>query len=657
MKLYFKHFLLIVLLLSISGKLLSQNNLPFGDIRLSDLANKPYTPDPGADAIILSDKGVATLNYFGSSFYIELERDVRIRIVNSNGFDYANIEEPFYTDDYLVKYRASTFNLKNGEKVETVIPKKSFIIENLTSAEKLLKFNFPDVHEGSVIEYSYTVRFSDNDISRFVPWDFQSDIPVILSSISVSYPDIFKYKISISGASNEVSYAERSTDDFIAQKAVKVLFRTWSTQNMPAFKEEPYIRSERDHLTKITFELASVDFPGSTLEEITPTYETLSKKLLRRDDFGFPLERSGFLKNTTEEITTGLMNDLSKLIKIHKYVSTKIMYNGLEGYTAPSTLQSVFKKEKGNSAEINMILIGMLRAENIPADPVILSTRSNGSLNTQSALVQQFNYLVAYVNIDGKYYLVDATDPLRPFNILPFDCLNNTGRLISLNGSKFVDLRNDEKYSQSLKLDLTLDNNGKMDGNLENKNAGYNAYNIRKFVKLEGEEGYLDLFKSAASDMEISDFRLSNTDKIDSALTESCKIRISNGAQLTEDRILINPFFNVGMTKNLFYEKERKFPIDFGCPREDTYSLTLKIPDGYTVVEKPDNISIAIGKDEAMYDFSCIVNSNEMKLISKLKITKTSFQPSEYITIRNFYSKILQKQSELVVIKKNPVIN
>ena len=68
---------------------------------------------------------------------------------------------------------------------------------------------------------------------------------------------------------------------------------------------------------------------------------------------------------------------------------------GIDGFTASNSLRNVMNKEKGSSAEINMILIAMLRSAGLNADPVILSTRSNGSLNQNSAMMQQFNYLVA----------------------------------------------------------------------------------------------------------------------------------------------------------------------------------------------------------------------------------------------------------------------
>lgn len=651
-----RYFLLSFLTLFLSlytPELFSQFKLPFGDIRLAELSNKPYLPDPGADAIILSDIGIASLNYM-NEFYVEMERDVRIRIVNSNGFDYADIEIPYSGDDLLLKYRASTFNIRNGEKIETKIGKKSFITENANREEKVLKFNFPDVHEGSVIEYSYIIRYKNNAIYTLIPWAFQSDIPVMSSSLTLSSPEACVYKHIISGSAKDIGTKTSLTEAYFFGERVNVITTTWFAQNIPAFRDEPYIMSKKEHLTKLSFELASINFPGSSYKEITPTYATLTTKLLEKDDFGRALKTD--FKSLAERITIGQNDNLTKLKKIHEYISTNILWNGENDYTASSSLRTILKKEKGNSADINMLLITMLRSLNIKADPVILSTRSNGSLNQYSAMIRQFDYLIANVSIEGEFYLVDATDPLRPFNLLPFDCLNDKGRLISEYESNFVDLKNSEKQIRSNTFNLALDADGNISGSMENRYSDYSAFNIRKTIKLESEEGYVDMIKALSANISISDFKIENAGDPYSDLIERCNVDISNGAQTAGNEIIFNPYMSLTGTKNPFVSAERKFPVDFGCPVMETYALTIKIPDGYSVTEKPADISFNSGKDEVKFDFKCAQSGNELVINSVFNINKTVFQISEYTALRSFYSKMLQKQTELIILKKNPVL-
>lgn len=635
-----------------TGSLYSQNKLPFGNIKTDDLRNLPYKPDPGADAIVLSDDGIASLNYNGESFYVELVRDVKIRIVNSNGYDYANVELPFSSDDNILKYKASTFNLKDDEKIETAIPKKSFIIDN-SSFRKVLKFNFPDVHEGSVIEYSYTVQLRDYAVNRLYPWKFQRDIPVVKSSYAVLYPDYFVYKSLISGASKSVFTESSSTDQSFFGKVMKVNIFSWSVIDMPAYKDEPYTKSRKDNLTGVSFELASVNLPGSSFEEITPTYESLAKKLLEREDFGKALTKSAPFKSTVEELTSRITNDLDKLRKIHQFVSDKIYWNGVDDFTASEPLSTVFRKGIGNSADINLILIAMLRLAGIKADPVILSTRSNGSLNKFSAMLQQFNYVIARVRIADDYYLVDATDPMRPFNVLPFECLNGSGRQIDKYENIFVDLRNNEKDASRINVNLKIDDDLQISGNIEDRYSEISAFNYRKLIKQEGEEGYLDILKENASEIEIVDFSLKNYDQRDSDLVEKMNIKIENGLQIAGDRILFNPSLSFLAEDNPFEDETRSFTIDFGAPRIKQLTMSINIPSGYSVAEMPDNLVISLGKSDGKYQFSCEKINNVIHIKNFIQIDNTEFQPSQYLAVQDFYSKILKKQAELIVFRKD----
>ncbi|HEX2968319.1 MAG TPA: DUF3857 domain-containing protein [Bacteroidales bacterium] len=625
--------------------------MKFGDLSSEDVSGKIYKPDPGADAYVISNIGIASLNY-NNEFYVEFERDVRIKIINSNGFDYADIEIPYSSDDDLVAYRASTFNIKNGEKTETKIGKKSFIIERSTGYKNTLKFNFPDVHEGSIIEYSYILRMRGEAISSLVPWVFQASIPVQRTGLTVVYPGYFIFKTSLSGNALLIKPETASKQQNIGGEMTTVYTQRWSAMNVPAFRQEPYMKSINENLTKLTFELSSVNFPGSRKEEITPTFETLTEKLLERSDFGEAILKAATLKKNAVEITKGLNDDLSRVKAIHKYLSENILWDGEEDYTTSTNLKTVYYKEKGNNADINLILIAMLRSLNIKADPVILSTRSNGSINQLWAMMSQFNYVIANVTINGEQYLIDATDPLRAFNMLPFDCLNDKGRLISRYESRFVDLHNSEETSKFINVNLILSDNGEAAGNLVRRNRGFAALDIRKLIHLEGEEGYSDLLKYSFPGTDLTDIVLQNISERDSDMIENCRIRIPKAAPLTGDYMLFNPYFSFSQKNNPFSMPERKFPVDFGCPVNEKYSITLKIPPQYELGEKPEDIRLSIGKNDAEYVFNCSLKENTLIITSSLRITKTSFGTQEYAQLRNFFSNMLLSQTRMIVLKK-----
>ena len=646
-------YLLLITFLSCSFNLSAQNKIAFGNITHTDLGNSVYKPDPGADAIVLSDVSVAALNYSeDDGFWVEHVRDVKIKIVNSRGFDHANIELVYYNTDDLTNLKASTFNLKNGEIVETPVDKKSFIRDEYSSTREVLRFSFPDVHEGSIIEYNYTVDLkSGGAVNTLVPKLFQQTIPVKASSLTLVYPDYFTYKTNITGKPELVHMASSSKNQLYFGEMVDMITSTYTAVDVPAFREEPYIKSSFENLTKVQFELASVNLPNYT-EEITPTYQNLTKKLMERTDFGTPITNYSFANKLVEELIAGAVSEREKFNRIYSYVTDKLIWNGQEDYTTSKALKKVISDGKGNSADLNLLLISLLRNAKFIADPVILSTRSNGSINQYSAIVSQFNYVVVLVKIDGKDYLIDATDPLRPFNLLPEECLNGSGWQAGQYNTGFVALKNSMETGSKSKVSLKMDQEGNLYGSYTEKSTGYSALDLRWLLKLEGVEGYLAGIRALSTDLEFSKSEFSNIGFPDSSITEFHEIKIRNGVQKANDKILFNPSLSFVTRKNPFYLEERTYPIDFAYPNSVSNVIEFEIPEGYSITQKPADFSVSALNGFASYSYKSEIIKNKIIVTEVFSILKPEVPVKEYKQVRDLFSMKINKESELFVLEK-----
>ena len=197
---------------------------------------------------------------------------------------------------------------------------------------------------------------------------------------------------------------------------------------------------------------------------------------------------------------------------------------------------------------------------------------------------------------------------------------------------------------------------GNLAGEMETRYSDISAFNIRKEIKLESEEGYLDKVKSESPNSEISDFKIRNIKEIDSMLVLTYNFKIFDGTQDAGNEILINPYQLQTEAINPFYSAGRNFPIDFGCPERENFSMKLHIPEGYSIVEKPENITINLGQEGGKFEFFCKESGNTLELAGNLNINKTLFDPSEYSEIQKFYLKVQKKQAEFIVLKKNTLI-
>ena len=200
MKIY-KLILLCAGLFLAAGSLLAfpyddKNKIRFGKVDKAELEMTSYEVDTGAAAVILADIGSSSIewNQVKGFFEMVFERHCRIKIMKNTGYDYANIEIPVYnstsTKQYVSNLKAFTYNLDNGKIAKEKLSKKSTFEEKYSENWNLFKFTFPNVKEGSVIEFSFRIT---SDWYTIRTWEFQKDIPVMWSEYTVKIPEYFNY--------------------------------------------------------------------------------------------------------------------------------------------------------------------------------------------------------------------------------------------------------------------------------------------------------------------------------------------------------------------------------------------------------------------------------------------------------------------------------
>lgn len=645
--------LTLAILLSFNSPLFCQiKEITFGEIPNEDLVMAVYKEDPSADAVFLDEYCQVALTSY-DRIMVVTEHHIRVKIINTEGLDYANIEIPYGIDDKVIGIKAATYNLDNRETVVHPVDKKGFYFENTSRYRQTLRFTMPNVRVGSVIEYKYTMQ-SPSYFSLY-NMEFQKEIPVRVSGLKVEIPGYFEYKFIPRGSYSNVKYTKREQPVAFGGTTVEGFVGQWYAYNMPAARDEPFSTGSEDYYTSLGFELSKINFPGIFFEDISPTYPNLSKKLLERDDFGGFYQKNSFLKDKTDEIISGADSETEKLRRIYRFVAELMMWDGINDYTASGTLKKVFNDEKGNTADINLLLLAMLRSAGISSEPVILSTRENGILNPFFAILQQFDYVAVIARPDGDQYVIDATDPLRPFNMLPFYCLNGEGwALLGMNGS-WVHVRNNERYQESINLEMNLKEDGSVTGHAVNSYESYDAFAVRKICRLEGTDAYTDFLRSVNNRWKISDLKLDNLDNNEEPVAETFNFSISDAADINGDFIYMIPVQYDKLESNPYYSEERISPVDLGCPSGQVCRYRITVPDDYEVQEMPLTFKTQLEGGGAEYSYTLSSDGRIITLETELNFKEFRFNPERYNAIRDFYARIIQKQSEVIILKRKQI--
>lgn len=650
--------------------------IKFGDVPIDQVKMTKYEKDSSASAVIIADYGVSAITWNqAEGFTLGFERLKRVKILTKEGLDQANFEIPLYhrgSDTEKVSgVKVVTYNLENGKIVETKIKPEAIFTEKLDENWDLVKGAPANVHEGSVVEISYKVR--SDFFTHLDDWEFQGRIPSMWSEYRVSIPEYFSYDKYMQGyvpitvneqtqkhSSYMVTNKERSGDRVTTTdyKTSNIDFTEtnyrWAIGDIPAFKNEPYMTSYRDFVSKIRFDLSYVKFPDEPIKNFRGTWESLNADFLDNAYFGKLVSGSGFLNKSVEEAVTGITDPAAKVEAIYNLVKGSMVWNGQNRkYATVDNLKRPWEDKKGASSDINLILTSMLQKADIKADPVLISTRDNGFIREQMAVGNQFNYVICAVRLGDKVLLLDATEKTLPIHILPQRCLNGSGFVISGERSGWVKLAPNFKSRTATSIDLTLFPDGKLTGKVNLSQDGYFAQAARQsYVSKGGQEGYL---KAVAEKYKWEEDKSSvdNIQQLAEPVKESHEVTMSEQTQSGGGIIYLNPILTERITENPFKSEKREYPVDFGSAHEELFMGKITLPEGYQVDELPKPKVLALPGGGGRYVYSVtLIGANVLAITSQLSINKGLFVQDEYPSLREFYNQVVAKQAEQIVVKK-----
>lgn len=645
----------------------------FGKIDPSELSMTRYDKDTAAGALILFDDGESSFGTKSNgSFQIIFERHCRIKIFKKTAFHLANIyvrlAQTNTGKEVLSSFKAATFNVENGKMVQIKLGKEN-IFEESAKNYTINKYVFPQIKEGSIIEYSYTI--TSDFLYNFRGWIFQHSYPALWCQYHTSIPVYFDYRQSSKGylsftlnketqANTAFSfYTEYLTSGGGPSKRVSNTVQAitkdhlYAIADVPAFKSEPNIDCNNNYIQSIDFELSSIQFPGSLRKTYTETWESVNSKLIEDEGFGRLLKTNGFINDTVTLICKGKTTDLEKASAIYSYVQKTMKWNGSYSIWASNGLKKAYKEHTGNSAEINILLTLMLQNAGLNANLVVFSTRDNGISTMFFPTITKFNSVLSKLNIDGKSYLLDACSEFSPLGVLPAYAINGKGRVVNdLNGD-WVELETNTDYKEYKNHNLKINTDGTFTGTILSFYKGYAAMAYRQALrKVKSNDDLIRKMQENMKGLSINGYVISNRYDIDKPLQDSLNVTIRDNAEVIGDKILFTPLLYEAIEKNIYTLEDRKYPVNYNYPISETYIFEYTIPEGYKVESLPKSIRFKLPDNSI--SVSCILENtgDKISIIYKRDITKMLFLPDEYQDLKEFYNQIVKTHSEKIILKK-----
>lgn len=650
----------------------------FGKVSKEELMEKAHPEFPEANAAILYKKQDIRFTYIqGMGFRQENEIYERIKIYNKEGFDYATKLIKLYTnsegsstnDEEIIGLKAYTYTLVNGKIQEDKLKKEGIFEEETNKYWITKKFTMPNIQEGCIIEFEYTIQSQQIGIDDIA---FQQFIPTNKFDFKLKTPEYFQYKTlmnpratyiaTVNTTSENDSFSFNSKSDVGTVYVRKTEFSTTKIDyrsdvlqadltNVPPLRNEEFVDNLSNYQAKLIMELNIIKYPNEPSKYLSTSWEKVTKIIYDDKDFGSQLNKKGYYDDDVDVLLKGVTNQTEKAVLIFNHVKSKVKWNGYHGYACESGVSKSYKDGTGNSGDINLMLISMLRYAGLDANPILVSTKNNGIplLPTRSG----FNYVICGLVVDNTAMLLDATQKNTTANILPLKSLNWMGRLIRNDeSSDWVDLTPTVPSKETVTLNVKLSSDLSAIGKVRNLYTDYQAFNMRDTYQNFSNDQMIARLEKNKGEITVSNLEIENMHNVTQPIMETYEYSIQNAAEEIGGKLYISPLFFLSPKENPFKEEKREYPIDFIYPISDKYMVNIMLPEGYVVDTMPQNTKIEFNETEGSFTYLARENGSMLQLTISIDLNKALILAADYEQFKQFYQFMIEKQTEKIVLKK-----
>lgn len=610
----------------------------------ADLSKQKSALDENAPAEILYKSLHFNIDY--NSGNLIKKAFYRVKIYDKDkAEDWLNLEIPLYQNgsdqETVSKMKAFTYNLENGVAVPTKVDKSSKYKSKESKYVSITKFAFPNVKNGSVIEYQYEVT---SPFLFIVPEIMiETDTPSLYTEYVLDSPSNIAYNVNYTGFLNP-KYREVEERTMYGMN-----YRTYrfGYENVKGFKTEKFVNNDKNYRTKISAELHSTNF--RELKLYSSSWEQIKQRLYENEDFGGELKKTKLAKENMPANISGITDEVEKANAVFNYVKNTFTWNKDRGIYTEDGIKKMLETKTGNAAEINLFLVMMLREAGIKADPLTISTVSNGLINIASPNVSNMNFVIAAIQTKDGFHLYDATSKQSSIDQLPPRDWNQFGILINKEKVQQLSMVNGKTSFTYLSAEAKINDDGSISGDYSDRDTG--TYAI--FSK-ESYDDNNDKYKKQYKENFAIDFTNIDSKVLENGDFES-KMKFSSDNLIDKigKKMIINPMLFLNKNSNEFDQtEERKYLIDFTSPFTRIKKIILEIPEGYTIEEMPKNKKIVTDDKEIEYSYIVEQKGNKLEVISTTKVMSPNYPKEYYPAFKQIWGVASKQENQVISLVK-----
>jgi hypothetical protein len=636
-----------------------------------DLSVQDVKEQPGAPAVVLlREETDDDMNNFHSVYE-------RIKILTDAGREYANVELPYNRRAFTIAAISGRTVHPDGSTVEFKDkPFDKTVVKGNGLKYNVKSFTLPDVQVGSIIDFRYSLRYSDHRVLppewevqnelfqrkayfKFIPFQNHGSTEIMLDHDQVAngiawapfmgngvQPEIHRVPTSSFATVHDVSF-----------------WIDLSTNNIPAFIEEPYMPPPSVLKWRVYFYYQS----SMKIED----YWKAQCKFWNKDVESF-VEKNRGVSDALAKIVAPSDTPEQKVRKIYAYVA------GLENqdYIPERTLQEeklldlkvnkgaddVLEHHSGSHDDLNRLFVSMVRAAGIPASLIWVPDRSREIFIKQLLSTSQFDAEVAIVQLDGKDVFLDPGSKFCPYGIVDWRYTGVAGLRQSAGKGADFGQTSEPEYKQSVTTrmaSVSLDEHGRLSGTVNLAFKGLAAMAHRQEggkTDPEGRKKMLEdeLRRILPGDTEVTLVNAPDWDNGEAPLLASFHISGPFAVAAGKRLMVMQHLFQVS-EKPRFPSAGRSNAIYFHVPWQEADEVHITVPAGMEVESlAPDDM---VKLEYALYKVQQKQEAPN-KIFSRRDFIMGQglFNPDKYKEVKGFFDKVKADDDQPALVRLSPSV-
>jgi len=553
--------------------------------------------------------------------------------------------------------------LKTVEKVDQMtifeMGQSATMQAGITVQEKL--FTLPDVEIGSIIEYRYATRWSEH---YYEPPDWYLQGPLYIKSAFFLWHPTTR-QLNTGGIATNITWFKILPPETELKELLPPggsgSGRTGSYElkvhDVPPIPTE----SQMPPLQSISYRVLFSYTPYASISEY---WKSEGRDWFKAAD-AF-IGHDAALTAATESITAGASTQDQKLRKI--YAAVMMLDNTdfnrehdkredkAAGFAKLEHSVDVYARKRGSSREITELFVGMARAAGMKAYLMLVPDRSERQFNSGWASFEQFDDLLAIVTVDGKEVLLEPGSRYLPYGQLNWQNSSVEG-LRATDKDPVIAPTPIAGYADNATVrvaNLNMDGQGAVEGTVNLRFNGAPALSWRQDALKGDDESlrhslrrYLEDMLPKALEVTVKDIK--GLEAYEEPLVVNYEVKGSL-ALATGKRLMAPVDLFSSSEPASFPELKRDTPVYFQYPRMVRDAVRINLPKDFAIEAAPSSSKLSM-KGAAAYTLDVTPGSDNITVRRDYVFGAVIVPPSNYDTLRSFYSEFETKDQESVILK------